>query len=439
MKRLLFIIAFIPPSLADLVPRSPQGVDRADPKDGPPKGIQLPNVFVDVAGPGQIAAWKASYKEQDEPPPVEGIDDRLVLFNGCEIAMKNKIIGAFSDARIMMEIPIKDGKGFQIDWNRPAAVEMFGSPARTRKYHDTILANIRNVVHFFFDTEIREKIWVRCDDPLKQCSSRNPDSLAYVPLYDNSQKDNMYIAFCPAFRWVRNLSDLLKRPGQIKPVNRNLDDWRNGGKTFLHAIFHMPHVSTTHRDILTHYPENDILQILDVTVKDDDKYRSGVPARTPYLARLLAAGGNDQPAVFPSSNAETYAQYLLAEFAHKHDGYYPFQPALEEKWPWSRRCDGDIGPEQQTLNDQPNNDFENDCCDPELGIEFEEYTKEQAIDICKRSNGTVALFFNNGTTILRPGECLQIVGPDNFVYGSDYTGLGPAPDPPDRIPVQRPQ
>ncbi|EPS43754.1 hypothetical protein H072_2254 [Dactylellina haptotyla CBS 200.50] len=154
----------------------------------------------------------------------------------------------------------------------------------------------------------------------------------------------------------------------------------------LHEMLHITFIASANEDYREYDPKNMILQVLDIPVEDPEDGQT-MRAYGPYLAKVLAYGGNNNVACYPSANADSYEMFILSEFVHQLLGRYPFQPEMLEPWPYSRRK-----------------------IEAERALGLNGTDREVAIEACKLTNGTVGLVDDVGIGLLPFGECEKILG-----------------------------
>ncbi|KAK6337205.1 hypothetical protein TWF718_009987 [Orbilia javanica] len=113
----------------------------------------------------------------------------------------------------------------------------------------------------------------------------------------------------------------------------------------IHEMMHSVPRAFAHRDLLDLAPKVQSLQIIDLKLRRKDQD----PSKWPRVygcdkVRAIASGLNSilwHP-VEPSSTAETYLCYIMAEWVQKKYGRYPFRPLIalsidgKEDWPYEK-------------------------------------------------------------------------------------------------------
>ncbi|KAF3933779.1 hypothetical protein ABW19_dt0210598 [Dactylella cylindrospora] len=100
-------------------------------------------------------------------------------------------------------------------------------------------------------------------------------------------------------------------------------------------MMHLPNIAVMHRDYLKWDPKRVSLQITDVVIPSfDDPYTNS----TVYGAALskYLAYGDLHAAYLPQANADSYAEYVVAEWAHREAGLYPYRPNAQQPWSYTR-------------------------------------------------------------------------------------------------------
>ncbi|KAK6526143.1 hypothetical protein TWF281_011179 [Arthrobotrys megalospora] len=272
----------------------------------------------------------------------------LVGFEGCDNNQKAILVKTFQDARALFEPVQNDWKKYVIDWASPAAVEFFGPAADTMKYRETIRRNIGRVGSYFDTTDPKKATSVQC---IHKCDE--PDSLAYVVSYlDLPVEETRTINFCPHF-FERNGEPSLKSLVDIidKKIAEDMDKaitftpyWTYSiAAVIVHEMFHLGDRSNPHED----HKEGKFVG--DLKVKQPTRPEAGWEVGYGCgNARALASNlrGPYWLPSEPSSNADTYVCYLIAQFIQKKFRRYPYLPLLNvdtvraENWPYRRSHGG---------------------------------------------------------------------------------------------------
>ncbi|KAF3316600.1 hypothetical protein TWF173_001883 [Orbilia oligospora] len=282
---------------------------------------------------------------REEPKGLQG-------FQGCDDRQKGIIIQTFLSVRTLFFEPlVKDWKDYSIDWTTAAAIEFFGPAGETRPYRDTVKWNLGHTARFLDPQNPLGPTNVRCDDPAGTCY-RRLGVIAYVPsIDDNPDYHGLdFINFCfPFFDMYENLQTIAQRIDSMDDPAReslNLEQFMfTREAVMIHEMMHSPPRAFAHRDILEVRPERESLQIPDLTLR--------IPGQEPkdwglvygcHTVRALATGFTKPHwhPVEPSSTAETYPCYLIAEWVKERWGRYPYQPLLAlplegiENWPYEK-------------------------------------------------------------------------------------------------------
>ncbi|EPS43896.1 hypothetical protein H072_2049 [Dactylellina haptotyla CBS 200.50] len=276
-----------------------------------------------------------TYDVEPTPEQVEAFSNEKILvgFTDCSNLMRSAIIEGFTDARRVLR-SVNRWQDFKIDWTRPAAIEFWGGPARNMKYREKIHSNLGHMSRWFNTADPQGTIYVTCADPLNRCPWHgNP--VAYVPEYDTSSNDNLWIKFCPKYRNALHLNDIIDYGKRIEDLQ---DLEGTGAYVFLHQLFQLVDIATAHWEIIKMFPKNEILQIVDLEFPNtvQGMFRK---ALGPMRARYLANGAKGYEPYLVTGNADNYAWWAIAEFLHRDFDKYPFNPQIAGPWPYTRGFD----------------------------------------------------------------------------------------------------
>ncbi|KAF1938131.1 hypothetical protein EJ02DRAFT_437367 [Clathrospora elynae] len=241
-----------------------------------------------------------------EDPCNPDLNKRRIIKAGFE-EMQKMIPNAWNDVSDPSDGPsIK----YPFDWNSAAAVQFWGSFAKTADYRQLVQDNMDTLASQVSGDWFGWTLHVRCDDPAHAC---NGPTNAYV-IHGGGLDD--HINFCDSYYRLRSLDMAVDTEAAGGIINADvLTRYWNRATVWAHEIMHVSWIGKVNSDVVGGGWMTDIKY---GRITNGPKWKQYRVLDSKWLAL-----GDESPAYAASHNPQNYAWFALSNYITKRRGFYP--------------------------------------------------------------------------------------------------------------------